>query len=277
VKNQNREDCVYGKVFVDRKAMEWENNLLGKLSDQAAAKLAKCNFSNGTTAKLFYSGKLSPTKVREWLADGGVPASVKATKVGDEIAMLPPAHIHARARRYAVKLFLSHWHAEAYRHHFGTEPPFPYAVAFLGHAHVIRAKLRERTRLGERAMTVERTAVSERAIVRARTTLLERAIMTARTIDDERAMLRESTSPRERAIVRARTTLLERAMSRERTMLGERAMMIERTKNPERATPIERTKLAERAKYAERTNGVERATLSERTIAGERPNDKPIT
>jgi len=50
---------------------------------------------------------------------------------------LPPAHIHARAKRYAVKLFLSHWHHKAYEFHFGKPPPFPYPIAFLGHAHFI--------------------------------------------------------------------------------------------------------------------------------------------
>jgi hypothetical protein len=50
---------------------------------------------------------------------------------------LPQAQIHARARRYAVKLFLSHYHVEAYKQRFGKEPPLPYPIQFLGHAHMI--------------------------------------------------------------------------------------------------------------------------------------------
>ena len=42
-----------------------------------------------------------------------------------------------RAKRYAVKLFLSHWFEEAYRTHYGTEPPKPYPIARLGHAHQV--------------------------------------------------------------------------------------------------------------------------------------------
>jgi len=39
---------------------------------------------------------------------------------------LPPAHIHAMARRQAVKMFLSHLHEVMYRDYFGEAPPVPY-------------------------------------------------------------------------------------------------------------------------------------------------------
>lgn len=60
-------------------------------------------------------------------------------KPGEGQPMLPPAQIDARARRYAVKAFLADMHAEWYRRHFGQEPPKPYAIAILGHAHERRA------------------------------------------------------------------------------------------------------------------------------------------
>lgn len=49
------------------------------------------------------------------------------------VGKLPPAHIHARARRWAVKLFIAHYHAEAYFNEYGKEPPLPYPIAILGH------------------------------------------------------------------------------------------------------------------------------------------------
>ena len=52
---------------------------------------------------------------------------------------LPKGHIHARAKRYAVKLFLSHLHGFWYQHHFGVEPPLPYPIAHLGHVHTMEA------------------------------------------------------------------------------------------------------------------------------------------
>ena len=74
-------------------------------------------------------------------------ADIKATKVGKttdayksySVGKLPKAHIHARAKRYAVKLFLAHWHEVAFREHYKAEPPLPYPIAHLGHAHHIKA------------------------------------------------------------------------------------------------------------------------------------------
>ena len=53
------------------------------------------------------------------------------------IGKLPPAHLHARATRYAVKLFLAHLHEVMYVQHHGRKPPLPYAIGILGHAHKI--------------------------------------------------------------------------------------------------------------------------------------------
>jgi hypothetical protein len=108
VKVQNNENDVYGKVFVARKKLEQERNEAGAFAEQAKAALSAKNYDKTTEAyKAYVEGKL------------------------------PPAHIHARARRYAVKLFLAHYHAEAYRKHYGQEPPLPYPIAVLGHAHMI--------------------------------------------------------------------------------------------------------------------------------------------
>jgi hypothetical protein len=50
---------------------------------------------------------------------------------------LPPGQIRMRTIRWVAKLFISHWHGEAYRHHFKKEPPLPYPIEFMGHAHLI--------------------------------------------------------------------------------------------------------------------------------------------
>ena len=52
---------------------------------------------------------------------------------------LPDGRLHLRAQRYAVKLFLAHWHEVAYRNRYDKAPPLPYPIAHLGHAHVIAA------------------------------------------------------------------------------------------------------------------------------------------
>ena len=53
------------------------------------------------------------------------------------VQMLCPAHIQARSHRYAVKLFIAHFHELSYKLHYGVEPPLPYALAILHHGHKI--------------------------------------------------------------------------------------------------------------------------------------------
>jgi len=106
MKLSNREDCYYGRTYRDRKAYEIANNEAGILAEQAAKALP--HFRKTTEAYKWY-----------------------------EKGMLPPAHIDARARRYAVKLFLSHMHGEWYEKFFGRPAPLPYPIAHLQHVHFI--------------------------------------------------------------------------------------------------------------------------------------------
>jgi hypothetical protein len=109
VKVSGKEDDVYGHLYIERKAYENARNDAGQLAEQAAAKLEKFNIGKGTDAyKAYAAGRL------------------------------PPAHIHARAKRWAVKLFLSHWHMVAYRAKYGEVPPKPYILTREGgHAHEV--------------------------------------------------------------------------------------------------------------------------------------------
>ncbi len=107
VKNRNRDSDVYGKVYAERKAQEIERNEAGQFADQAARSLTE-------------------RKVRD-----------KALRECLEAGKLPPGRIDLRARRYATKLFLAHYHHVAYEDHFGEPPPKPYVITHLGHAHFI--------------------------------------------------------------------------------------------------------------------------------------------
>ena len=108
VKVSGNEEAFYGQVYRSRKSWEIIKNENGDYADQARHKLATMNFRDDTTAKAKYSeGKL------------------------------PDAHIHARAKRYAVKLFLAHWHEVAYINEYGEKPPKPYVIEHLGHGHYI--------------------------------------------------------------------------------------------------------------------------------------------
>ncbi len=108
VKVQNLPSDTYGQVYVARKAYEQERNERGGNAEAAKASLEKKKFGKETESYKHYTeGKL------------------------------PDIQIHRRAQRYAVKLFLAHFHEVYYFLRYQTLPPFPYALAYLGHAHKI--------------------------------------------------------------------------------------------------------------------------------------------
>lgn len=108
VKVSGNERDVYGKVWRARKEMETAKNLAGDYADQAAAALLAKKFGDDTEALKHY-------------------------KAGH----LPPARIHLRAERYAVKLFLAHLHHVWHEIEFEVPPPKPYVLEHLGHVHYI--------------------------------------------------------------------------------------------------------------------------------------------
>jgi len=108
VKVSGNEKSLYGKIYRERKELEIAKNEAGDFADQAKAKLEKFNIGKTTDAYKAYSkGKL------------------------------PPAHIHARATRYAVKMFLSHLHELWFEMETGKKAPVPYVMAHAGHTHKI--------------------------------------------------------------------------------------------------------------------------------------------
>lgn len=109
VKQSGREQDIYGRFYLERKAYEQQRNDAGALADQAAAKLARYKIGKTTEAYGHYAA-----------------------------GHLPPAHIHARAKRWTVKLFLSHLHYVMYETRYGTPPPKPYILTQPGHAHEVR-------------------------------------------------------------------------------------------------------------------------------------------
>ena len=107
VKVSGHEQDVYGHLYAERKQYEIERNERGELAEQAAGALKAKRIGEDTGARKHY-----------------------------EAGRLPPAHIHARAKRWAVKLLLADWHHVAYEAHYGTLPPKPYVIEHLGHVHV---------------------------------------------------------------------------------------------------------------------------------------------
>lgn len=108
-KFHKKDACFYGHLYAERKVYEVARNNAGGNKEAAEKELEKKNYEKKKTDtyKTLISGKLS---------DG---------------------QLDSRASRYATKIFLAHLHDEWYRVHYGKEPPAPYPIAHLGHAHVI--------------------------------------------------------------------------------------------------------------------------------------------
>lgn len=109
MKMAGNENCFYGKLYLERKQYEIARNERGENTHLAKELSQKVGRS---------------TEAYKHLSQG----------------KLPPGQIDARARRWAVKIFLSHLHAEWYRRLFKIEPPKPFAISILGHAHMIEAR-----------------------------------------------------------------------------------------------------------------------------------------
>ena len=107
VKHRASPKDVYGKLYERRKEQEVRKNLAGDFADQAAATLEAKNFRDSDTRKAYEAGRL------------------------------PDGRIDLRARRYAVKLFIAHYHHVAFECHFGEPPPKPYVIDHLGHTHYL--------------------------------------------------------------------------------------------------------------------------------------------
>ena len=107
IKTSKRENSFYGKIYAERKEWEQEQNEL--LAYRQAAEEMKKKVGKTTEAFKHYS-----------------------------IGKLPPAHITARAARFATKIFLSHLHEVWYEWHYKKPAPEPYAIAHLGHVHKIK-------------------------------------------------------------------------------------------------------------------------------------------
>ena len=93
----------YRAVYDWRKEYEVARNEKGDYADQAAYKLESRNFRKDSTAYAHY---------------------IKGN--------LPPAQIDARARRFAVKIFLVHLHQVMFFERYGKMPKRPYVLDVLG-------------------------------------------------------------------------------------------------------------------------------------------------
>jgi len=136
VKVKGKDADVYGKIYESRKVAEVARNLAGEFEDQARRKLTRFKIGKTTDAYPWYAGCYTAEQARIAVASAKPIPLVKGL-VDSGLPMLPPGHLHARAKRYAVKLFLAHWHHVAFLERYKKEPPKPYILEHGGHVHMI--------------------------------------------------------------------------------------------------------------------------------------------
>ena len=141
VKVSGNDKSFYGRLFRERKKDETQRNRAGEFVEQAAHEIATKRIDKSKVAYAFYSGALPPEVLDGWSELNQTQQNARVKKMrkdpGTYPAMLPPGHIHARSKRWVVKIFLSHLHAKWFQIEFDREAPVPYAIAHLGHAHLI--------------------------------------------------------------------------------------------------------------------------------------------
>lgn len=142
MKFRNFKGDFYGKFYTDRKRLEISRNLQGMFADQAEHILAAKNIGKTTEAYPFYAGMYRlpedriPAARAAWEEGAATIKTLLADVKGESgsgVRMLPPAHINERAKRYAVKLFLSHFFEIGYELTHGEKPPAPFVIAHMGH------------------------------------------------------------------------------------------------------------------------------------------------
>jgi hypothetical protein len=107
-------DALYGHLYREKLAELVAKNEAGGFKDFAALILTEKNFTKETDTKKTY-----------------------------EEGKLPMAHLMAMAKRYAVKIFLSHLFTLWYEHANGKPAPRPFAEVHLGHVHIIEPPKKE--------------------------------------------------------------------------------------------------------------------------------------
>lgn len=137
VKLSGRQDSFYSRLYKERKTREWQKNLAGDYQAEAARSMEKKKYRKTTDQYAWYNGQCSPELARSALEEGKTPTAASCKAEAGGIPMLSPGHIESRAKRYAVKIFLSHLHECWYRQEMGQEPAKPFAIAILNHAHYL--------------------------------------------------------------------------------------------------------------------------------------------
>jgi len=145
VKFSGNEKCFYGKLYRQRKEYEVNRNEAVWHVEGSAVHSTHGNgdhyvIRDGETLSCFDINGL-------WFAGGNAKwaaETLRTRKIKDAETLavyrqgkLPAGRIDQRSRRWAVKLFLSHYFMVGYEMQHGVKPPLPFAVSHMLHKDLI--------------------------------------------------------------------------------------------------------------------------------------------
>jgi hypothetical protein len=142
MKASNNEKCYYGRLYRERKKFEVERNDTQGNVERAKLILTQKKWDTTTDTYKWLTGCYRPGILAALLQLDDPAQRLSFLKKHEQVpnaefGMLPPAQIDAQARRWVVKLFLSHLHTVWWWIEYGKLPERPYALQMLGHAHEI--------------------------------------------------------------------------------------------------------------------------------------------
>jgi hypothetical protein len=133
IKFSGRDDCYYGHMYHPKMWDEWRRNYTGELAAQAEAELGRLKAVH-SSARSWKSGCYDAKEVAELVHRaqeegktlGALLPNLKRRKAGEGTPMLPPDQINKRARRWMVKIFLSHYYNVCWLDAYGVPAKDPF-------------------------------------------------------------------------------------------------------------------------------------------------------
>lgn len=138
IKVQQYDDAVYGHLYAARKRSEWQKNARGELVGNVEGRKG---YAYGATTdshkwmNAFYTGVTADMK--PVALEGAGKMTMAERLAAGAVRMIPPQAVHGRARRYAVKMFLSHYWAVGYEIRMGKPAPNPWIIEHGGHVGLV--------------------------------------------------------------------------------------------------------------------------------------------
>lgn len=135
IKVKSRDGAFYGQLFDRRKTYEWTKNTQGEYAHLRGK--PRYNYGPSTESykwmNAYYTASMHEGAPVTRLIEGANKMTEEERIAAGGVVMVPPQAIHGRSRRYAVKMFLSHYWQVGFELRYGRPAPNVYVLEHGGH------------------------------------------------------------------------------------------------------------------------------------------------